>query len=266
MTRMLWSRIVGTLVVFACWYVPASAQIPDVTQSFYVPQATLDTVGLVEGDQAIPYFRACPNNDGDSSLPNNARIMVVLRDISGVGIAGIAAADICILFNGGTPAQGFGGSGADSVIANGTWNTSPLCPDVRCVPADAATDANGVTFITFTGPGGVRDPNRKWGHYDSVLPVFALAQPIAGRLTAVSANGTYVLRIKNFDHTGGLGAFFNQGESVTAVDFNGVANGLGVNNAISYWRDFDSSGEVDLADYNMVIYHTGHNCSFPNNP
>ncbi len=275
MIRMLWSRIIVTLVVLVVSYVPASAQapaprssfgIPDITQSFYVPQAVVDSIGIVEGDEAAQYFRACPNNDGDSSLPNNARVKVVLRDVNGNGIPGISAADICILFNGGTPVQGFSGIGADSVIANTTWNQAPLCPDVRCVPADASTDANGTTFITFTGPGGVRDPNRKWGHYDSTLPVSVLGVSVAGRLTSSSLNGTYVLRIKNFDQTGGLGAVLNQGEAVTLTDFNAVATGLGINNALSYWRDFDGNGEVDMADFNMISYHIGHDCDSPNSP
>jgi hypothetical protein len=266
MTRKGWTQVAGVLAILACWPAPASAQLPDFTLSYYVPQAVLDGIGVVEGDEAIPYFRACPNNDGDSSLPNNARIKVVLLDSGGIGIAGISPADICILFNGGTAAQGFGGSGADSVIANSIWNPSPPCPDVRCVPADAPTDANGVTYITFTGPGGVRDPNRKWGHYDTVFPVSVLGSPLSGRLTSASANGSYVLRIKNFDHTGGLAAIVNQGETVTVTDFNAIANNLGVNNALSYWRDLDSSGEVDLADFNMLVFHITHDCDTPNNP
>jgi hypothetical protein len=265
MTRKLWFGIVGTLVVLVGSHVPVSAQVPDNTQSFYVPQAVLEDIGVVEGGEAIQYFRACPNND-ETSTPNNARIKVVLRDLNGIGIPDISAADICILFNGGTAAQGFGGVGADSVIANSTWNVVPLCPDVRCVPADAPTDANGVTYITFTGAGGVRDPGRKWGHYDSVFPVYALGISILGRLTSASLNGTYVLRIKNYDHTGGLTAIFNLGETVTVTDFNAVANNIGVNNALSYWRDFDSNGEVDMADFNMMTYHLTHDCDSPNNP
>lgn len=271
MTRMLWSRTVVVLAALAGWCAPVTAPassfgVPDISQSFYVPQAVEDSVGVVEGDEAIQFFRACPNNDGDSSLPNNARVKVVLRDVNGNGVPDVSPADICILLNGGTPAQGFSGVGADSVIANTTWNQSPLCPDVRCIPADAPSDVNGVTFITFTGPGGVRDPNRKWGHYDSTLPVSVLGFSLAGRLTSSSLNGTYILRIKNFDHTGGLGAALNQGESVSVADFNAIATGLGVNNALSYWRDFDSNGEVDIADFNMISYHIAHDCDTPNNP
>jgi len=250
---------------------PAGAGIPDPSMSFYVPQAGPVTTP-VEGAEATSLFRACPNNDGDSSLPDNARIKVVVRDVNGNGVADLSAADICVLFNGGTQAQGFPGIGADSVVANSVWNQAPLCPDVRCIAADAPTDASGVTYITFAGatPGSpgvaTRDPNRKWGHYDSELPVLVLGYKISGRLTSASANGTYVLRIKNFDYVGGLGAVLNQGEAVNALDFNGVASSLGVNNALSYWKDFDGDGEVGVADLNMIIWHLFHNCGTPNSP
>jgi hypothetical protein len=210
--------------------------------------------------------------DGTATFPNNARIKVVVRDVNGNGIPGVAAADICALFNGGTTAQGFSGVGADSVISNSQWNTSPLCPDVRCVAADVPTDATGTTYITFLGSDGVnpgvavRNPNRKWGHYDTELPVFCLGFKLSGRLTTASANGTFTLRVKNLDWTGGLGATANQGEAVTLSDFNGIANGIGVNNAISYWKDFDGSGSVTSTDLNIITTHLNHNCTFPNNP
>ena len=120
--------------------VPAAyAGIPDVTNSFFVPQS--GTVATpAEGTLASRFFRMCPNNDGGASLPSSARIKVVIRDVNNNPIPNIAAADICVLFNGGTAAQGFSGTGADSVISKSTWNTAPLCPDLRCVAADAATD------------------------------------------------------------------------------------------------------------------------------
>ena len=204
----------------------AHAGVPDVTNSFYVPQ-TGTVATPTEGTNAARLFRMCPNNEGGTSLPNNSRVKVVVRDVNGNGIPGVAAADVCVLMNGGTTAQGFSGVGADSVISNSQWNQTPLCPDVRCVFADVPTDASGTTYITFTGsdgvtPGvGVRNPNRKWGHYDTELPVYALGFKLSGRLTTGSANGTYVLRIKSFDWTGGLGALLNQGEAVTVTDFNG---------------------------------------------
>lgn len=248
------------------WIVPAAhAGVPDVTQSFYVPQS--GSVGTpTEGATAARLFRACPDNDGGASLPGNARIKVVVKDQNGNGIPGIAGADICVLFNGGTPAQGFSGVGADSVIANSQYNTSPLCPDVRCLSADGPTDATGTTYITFGGadpsnPGVyVRNPNRKWGHYDSELPVYVLGFKLAGRLTTGSLNGTYTLRIKNFDHTLGLGTTLNQGEAVTLSDFNAIANGINANNAVSYWRDFDTSGVVNLTDLNIITAHITHDC------
>jgi len=254
------------------WIVPAAyAGIPDVTNSFFVPQSGT-TTAPAEGTTATRFFRMCPNNDGGASLPNSARIKVTVKDVNNNPIPNIAAADICVLFNGGTTAQGFSGSGADSVISNSTWNGTPLCPDLRCVAADAPTDVNGVAYITFGGadvntPGVyLRSGNRKWGHYDTLLPVYVLGFQLKGKLTSASAINTYDLRIKNFDWTGGLAAVANQGETVTSADFNGVANGIGVNNAISYWRDFDYINGVTSTDFNTINAHVGHNCASPNNP
>jgi hypothetical protein len=249
----------------------ATAGVPDATASFYVPQrGTIATP--IEGTGASSFFRACPNNDGGTSLANNARIKVVVRDSNSNGIPGIAAADVCVLFNGGTTAQGFSGVGADSVIANGQFNQSPLCPDVRCVQADAETDATGTTYITFTGstpgqPGiGTRNPARKWGHYDTKLPVYVLGFEIQGRLTTASGPNTYTLQIKSYDHTGGLGTALNQGTAVTSADFNAIANNIGVNNALTWWRDFDSVGGIASSDFNQISNHTTHDCDTPNNP
>lgn len=257
----------GLAVLPSSWNATASAAVPSTTNSFYVPQAGLDYSNPTEGSAAIPNFRACPNNDGGSSLPLNARIKVVVRDAHGSGITGIAAGDVCMLFNGGTPSQGFNWPGADSIIANSTFNQNPLCPDVRCVAADGPTDANGATYITFTGPGGVRDPVRKWGHFDAELPVYVLGFKISGRLTSVPGSEPYVLQIKNFDVTGGLGPVpLNSGEAVSAADLNSVVGNFGLDNMLSYWRDFDSHFGVDLADVNMAIGHFGHNCATPLNP
>ncbi len=259
--------VLGLLAVLALWIGTASAAVPDPTNSFYVPQVGLDYSNPTEGSAAIHYFRACPNNEGGTSLPLNARIKVVVEDASGAGITGIASGDVCILFNGGTPSQGFSGPGADSVIANSTFNQNPLCPDVRCIPADTPTDLDGVTYITFTGPGGVRDPARKWGHYDTEFPVYVLGIKIPGRLTSLPGSEPYVLRIKNFDVTGGTGPIpLNSGEAVSLADVNAVAGGLYLDTPISYWRDFDSSGVVDLPDFNMIVCHFGHNCVTPLNP
>lgn len=268
-------RVAKLGIAFAAvlaWIVPAAyAGIPDVVNSWYVPQSQLSAT-VSEGTAATRFFRMCPNNDGGASLTQNARIKVNVRDVNNNPIPNVAAADICVLLNGGTAAQGFSGSGADSVIANSQWNSSPLCPDVRCIAADAPTDINGVAYITFggalsTNPGiWVRNSNRKWGHYDTELPVYVLGFKLSGRLTSASANGTYTLRIKNFDWSFGLAATMNVGETVTSLDYNGVSGFLNVNNTISYWKDFDSSGAVTSTDFNAINLHVGHNCGTPNNP
>jgi len=250
---------------------PAYAGVPDAAASFYVPQRGT-VASPIEGTAATSFFRACPNNDGGTSLANNARVKVVVRDSNSNGIPGIAAADICLLFNGGTAAQGFSGVGADSIVANGQFNQSPLCPDVRCVQADAETDATGTTYITFTGstpgsPGvGTRNPLRKWGHYDTKIPLFVLGFEIQGKLTSVVGAPAYTLQIKSYDHTGGLGTALNQGTSVTSADFNAIANNIGVNNALTWWRDFDSIGGIASSDFNQISQHTTHDCDTPNNP
>jgi hypothetical protein len=250
------------------------AQDPDPSLSFYVPQAGLIAYPL-EGEAAVKSFRACPNNDGVSSLPRNARIQITLIG-AGCPISGYPASKIYVLFNGGTAAQGYSGSGTDSVIANGTWNQNPLCPDVQRLTADAPTDLDGHTYITFEGvsavPGvGQRDPARKWGHYDSDIPVFVelsggSAQRLPRRLAPGDAPDAQYLRIKNFDQSGGLSATLNQGEAVATTDFNSLVARLGKSDALTYWIDFDSNGWVDSADFNMLIYHLNHNCRVPNNP
>lgn len=250
---------------------PVGAAVPDVANSFYVPQTGAVTTPT-EGTTATRLFRLCPNMDGSVTFPNSARIKVVVRNGHGGGIAGIAATDICMLFNGGTADQSFSGLGADSVIANSQYNLSPLCPDVRCVTADVPTDSSGTSYITFLGSDGVqggvavRNPNRKWGHYDTELPVYVLGFKLSGRLTSASGNGTYTLRIKNLDWTGGLTTAMNAGETVNILDLNGEANSIGINSAVSYWKDFDSSGAVNSTDLNILITHLNHNCTFPNDP
>lgn len=247
-----------------------SGAVPDAGWSFIVPQAgTVSTP--TEGTGATRLFRTCPNADGISTFPNHARIKIVLKDFLGRPIEGIAAEDVCVRFNGGTAAQGFTGEYADSVIANSRWNFDPLCPDVRCLAADAPTDGTGTTYITFIGadpahPGvGLRDANRKWGHYDSELPVYALGVQITGRMTSLSPD-PYTLRIKNLDWTGGLAAVANRGEAVTIEDLNGVAHTIGVQGPLAYWKDFDGSGFVGSADLNLITTHLNHKCTFPLNP
>lgn len=258
---------------------PAAAQV-DPAYSYYVPLA--GTVTMFTGSNATRYFRACPNNDGGSSLPASARIKIHLANGSG-GIAGLTP---YIKFNGGLTTQdvAFAGNGADSIIANSEFN--PGCPDVREIDADAATDANGDTELTFIGPGGVRDPLRKWGHYDCEIPVyvmsggsevqilgFLLEPTVAGPYTAVTdpACGVdsygYVLRIKSMDWTGGLGTIQNQGELISLSDLNGIANAIGAPpNAVTYWKDLDDSGTINVTDFNILVQHFGHNCGTPNSP
>ena len=257
--------------------IPAMAGVPSTTFSFFVPQAgdaeSLDGPSALapplEGTAATKFFRACPNNDLSSgtSLPSNARLKVTVLDQNGNGIPGVAAADICVLFNGGTAAQGFSGIGADSVISNSAFNA--LCPDLRCITADRPTNGGGVTFITFAGadplvPGvTLRNPNRKWGHYDSELPVYALGFKLSGKLTSGAAIGTYTLRIKSYDFIGGLAAAQDEGVQVGNTDFNTMANNLFDTGPLSYWRDLDWDGLVGNTDLNLVVNHATHGCISP---
>src|SRR5206468_2441840 len=148
-------------------------------------------------------------------------------------MAGIPAADICVLFNGGTPPplQGFTGAGDDSIIANSQYNPAANCPDVRCVRADAPTDANGVTYITWLGstPGNpgvaTRDPFRKWGGYAGDIPVRVLGVQLQGKLTDLGAGsplGSYTAHVKSTDWVGGRTTALNQGEVVNTLDINPV--------------------------------------------
>jgi hypothetical protein len=243
--------------------------VPDITRSYYTPEAgTLEAP--LHGLAARALFKACPNNDGGTSLPDSARLRVVLRDVSNQPIPNVSAADIYILLDGGTAAQGFYGDGADSVIANSTWNTNPLCPDVRVITADGPTNSAGVAFITFAGaafPGVAgRDSTRKWGHYSARMPVYVLGQELQGKIDSTAANGSYSLHIKNFDVSGGLGATMNQGEAVTTTDYNMMVANLNKSNIITYWLDYNYSGTVTTLDYNQLVAHLNHNCTHPRNP
>ena len=89
---------------------------------------------------------------------------------------------------------------------------------------------------------------------------------LQGRLTVAGVNGDYVLRIKNFDVKGGLANGSNQGEVVSSVDYNTVKGGVNTSDALSYWLDFDSSGDVGTTDFNMFTAHMFHDCGDPMSP
>src|SRR5262245_39811558 len=132
-----------TLVLFGVLTAsPALAQTPDVTLSYFVPQrGSLSTP--TEGMVALQNLRTCPDLDGNQVVQQNARLKIVVLASDGSPIAGIPASEICVLFNGGTPEQGFSGAGDDSIIANFQFNQLANCPDIRCLQADAATDSTG---------------------------------------------------------------------------------------------------------------------------
>jgi hypothetical protein len=266
--RYLSMGLVGIFFSLLCG-TPVHADVPSAQNSYYVPQAG-PVEAPVEGQAAIRYFRMCPNNDGGTSLPNSVRIKVVVKNSAGLPIDWVDGSDVVALLNGGTSEQGFSGVGADSIVSNSQYN--PICPDIRAISADGPTDPEGVTYITFTGTVsgtrgvGVRNPSRKWGHYDSKIPIYVVGFELSGRLTSESARDTYTLQIKSYDHTGGLGTAMGQGEAVTSADFNAIANNIGVNNALTWWRDFDSQGGIAATDFNLVAAHTNHDCDTPYAP
>ncbi len=262
------------MAVLAVLIVPAAyAGVPDVTQSFFVPQSGSVTTPT-EGAAAIVNARRCPATgssnvaqEGTQVLRLNARLKVVVKASDGSPIVGIPASDICVLFNGGTPAQGFSGVGDDSVIANFQFNQIANCPDVRCVPADAPTDANGVTYITWIGatpgqPGvGTPDATRRWGGYAGDIPVMVLGFKLQGKLTSGSALGSYTAHVKNLDSVGGRTAALNQGELVNSLDINPVRAAIG--HPYQYQIDFDNNGIVNLIDLNFINAHNNHKCTTP---
>jgi hypothetical protein len=262
------------MAVLAVLIVPAAyAGVPDVTQSFFVPQSGSGKTPT-EGAAAIVNARRCPATgssnvaqEGTQVLRLNARLKVVVKASDGSPIAGIPASDICVLFNGGTPAQGFSGVGDDSIIANFQFNQLSSCPDIRCVQADAPTDAAGVAYITWIGatpgsPGvGTRDPFRKWGGYAGDIPVMVLGFKIQGKLTSGSALGSYTAHVKSMDHQGGRTPVANQGELVNSLDINPVQAAIGT--PYKYNLDFDNNGIVNSLDLNLIKAHNNHKCNFP---
>jgi len=277
------------MAVLAVLIVPAAyAGVPDVTQSFYVPQAgSLTTpcegstgncvaVGgysLTIGGGAIGNARRCPNDDGGQVLRNWSRLKVVVKASDGSPIVGIPASDICVLFNGGTAVQGFTGVGDDSIIANFQWNQVANCPDVRCVQADGPTDGAGITYISWLGHnpadppgqggatvGASRDALRKWGGWAGDVPVMVLGFKLQGRLTTTSPLGSYTAHAKSFDTEGGRLAIQGQGATVDLGDYNTTSAAF---TAYRYSKDFDNNGTVNIADMNFILGHYNHKCNVP---
>jgi len=274
--RWKWLFALAVFLLALSGSIPASyAGVPDITQSFYVPQSGSFTTPT-EGAAAIANARRCPNDDGIQVLKLNARLMVVVKASDGSPIVGIPASDICVLFNGGTPAQGFSGVGDDTIMANAAFNTTAQCPDVRCVQADGPTDAAGVTFITWLGPtkdgsgNAIRDPSRKWGMYAGDIPVMVLGFKLQGKLTSGSALGSYTAHVKSLDTVvSGLPPFSNAGELVTQIDVNPVQAASVPGQPYQYKLDFNNDGFVNVTgDLNFIKAHVigTHRCNFPLNP
>jgi len=269
--RWKWLFALAVFLLALSGSIPAVyAGVPDTNKSYYVPQSGSVTTPT-EGAAAIVNARRCPNDDGIQVLRLNSRLKVVVLASDGSPIVGIPASDICVLFNGGTPAQGFNGVGDDSIIANFQFNQLSSCPDIRCVQADAPTDANGVAYITWIGatagsPGvGTRDPFRKWGGYAGDIPVMVLGFKLPGYLTTAqgAAHGvsTYTAHVKSFDHIGGRTTATNQGELVNSLDINPVQAAIGT--PYKYNLDFDNNGIVNSLDLNLIKPHNNHKCNFP---
>jgi len=295
--RWKWLLALAAVLLALAGSIPASAGVPDVTQSFFVPQAgplatpcegatgncaAVGGYSLTIGGGAIGNARRCPNNgasstnaaDGNQILRNWARLKVVVKASDGSPIVGIPASDICVLFNGGTAVQGFTGVGDDSIIANFQWNQAANCPDVRCVQADAPTDGAGITYISWLGhnpadpagqggatPGASRDPLRKWGGYAGDIPVMVLGFKLQGRLTTTSALGSYTAHVKSFDTEGGRLAIQGQGSKVDLGDYNTTSAAF---TSYRYSKDQDNNGVVNIADMNFILGHYNHTCNVPN--
>ena len=237
---------------------------PDSTESYFVPQAVVPGMGVVEGHSATQYFRTCPRADGIQVLPNNSRIKVVVKDAGGNAIPGISAADVFVLLNGRSIPQGLYWEGPDSIIANRQYNPAWACPALQAIYADSATNNLGSTYITFIGPRGVPDSTRKWGHFDTEMPVYVLGTKLQGRAKSDSTNGSYTLRIRNLDCAGGITTTPNYGELINSSDSNYLHAHLAVlGGAYEYFLDFDESGVVDVNDEHFLQAHFFHTCHNP---
>ncbi len=262
-----WLMLTAVVAAFAA-PVSALADFVDPLASYFVPQSG-PVLAPTEGPAAIANARTCPNVDGIQVLRNNVRLKIVVIGTSGLPMPGISEGDICVLFNGGTPAQGFTGAGDDTIIANFHYNPLANCPDVTCIKADAPTDVNGVTYITWIGstpgsPGvGTRDGFRKWGAYAGDVPVFVLGKQLRGKLTTNSPLGTYTAHVKNLDSVGGAGVALNQGELVNSLDISPVMAAAVPGAPYRYHLDFDNNGIVNVVDINFVRGHNLHRCNNP---
>jgi len=275
--RWKWLLALAVFLLALSGTIPAAyAGVPDVTQSFFVPQSGSFTTPT-EGAAAIANARRCPNTgsgdplEGTQVLKLNARLKVVVKASDGSPISGIPASDICVLFNGGTTTQGFSGVGDDTIVANAQWNPAALCPDVRCIQADGPTDATGTAFITWIGAGGVNDKQRKWGAYSGDVPVMVLGFKLQGRLTSVplAPLGSYTAHVKNLDSSPRYGLnVLNQGESILSADISAVQARQGTvvtsnPSDLTYQLDFDNNGIINSADLAFVKAHNGHRCNVP---
>src|SRR3989442_15312780 len=140
------------MAVLAVLIVPAAyAGVPDVSQSFYVPQSGSVTTPT-EGALAMANARRCPNDDGVQVLKLNSRLKVVVKASDGSPIAGIPASDICVLFNGGTPAQGFSGVGGGYDMAKAQVQKHAAVSDDLFGDADRAPGAVGGMVSTWVRP------------------------------------------------------------------------------------------------------------------
>jgi hypothetical protein len=232
---------------------------PDLSKSYFVPESMVGGV-VTQDAAAIANARRCPNDDGGQVLKNNARLKIMMIGApSGTAMVGIPAQNICVLFN-------------DSIIANSTYNPLWNCPDVRCVQADAPTDASGIAYITWLGstPGSpgvaTRDPLRKWGGYAGDIPVMVLGVQLQGKLSETGIQnvlGNYTAHVKSLDCVGGRTTLLNQGELVNSLDINPVQAASVPGVPYKYNLDFTNDGIVNPVDLNFIKAHLNHRCNFP---
>jgi hypothetical protein len=113
-----------------------------------------------------------------------------------------------------------------------------------------------------------RDANRKWGHFESNIPVYVLGFKLDGRLTSAQATPApaYILRVKNVDVALGLNNSVGAAEIVTGVDVSTVLGSLTTNPALKYWYDVDNNGSASGADVTTVLGHLNHSCTNLLNP